>query len=145
LEAPRLYTPWGIWYSAMWHGNITPFPRRRTNGESRMLKLFHRGETGYQDLSSEQVAEALRGNGIQLIDVRSKEEFAQGHLRGAALVPVGNLEAGMRTLRTDAPVIVYCLSGARSARAARLLAEKGFTDVRNMKGGIRHWRGEIVR
>ena len=46
---------------------------------------------------------------------------------------------------TDAPVIVYCLSGARSARAAKFLVQQGFTDVRNMKGGIRHWSGEVVR
>ena len=110
-----------------------------------MLKLFHRSETAYQDVSPDQVAEALRGKGVQLVDVRSKEEYAQGHLRGATLVPMSGLEAGSRALRTDAPVIVYCLSGARSARAAKFLVQQGFTDVRNMRGGIRHWGGEVVR
>ena len=60
-------------------------------------------------------------------------------------MPMSSLETVSRTLRKDAPVIVYCLSGARSARAARFLVDKGFTDVRNMKGGMRHWKGEIVR
>ena len=110
-----------------------------------MFRLFHRGDSGYTDVSPDQVHEALQAGGVQLVDVRSKGEYAQGHLKGAKLVPVANLEAGSRKLRPDAPVVVYCLSGSRSARAARVLVEKGFTDVRNMKGGIRHWRGELVR
>lgn len=110
-----------------------------------MLKLFHRADPGYKDISPDEVREALQAGAVQLVDVRGKEEYAQGHLRGARLMPMGNLEAGSSKLRVDAPVIVYCLSGARSARAAHVLAQKGFTDVRNMKGGIRRWAGEIVR
>ena len=110
-----------------------------------MLKLFHRSGTGYQDVSPDEVREALVAGEVQLVDVRSKEEYAQGHLRGAKLLPMGGLEAGCSKLRMDAPVIVYCLSGARSARAAKFLVQQGFTDVRNMRGGIRHWSGEVVR
>jgi rhodanese-related sulfurtransferase len=111
-----------------------------------MFKLFSREPKGYQDVEPHEVQEALQGQkAAQLVDVRSKGEYAQGHLPGAKLIPVHDLKVRARSLRPDEPVILYCLSGARSASAARFLAAEGFQDVRNMKGGIRRWNGEIVR
>ncbi len=111
-----------------------------------MLQLFRRPPQGYRDVSAEEVRDALQTErGVQLVDVRSREEYAQGHLPGAKLVPLGELESRFRKLHPDAPVIIYCLSGARSARAARFLAGHGFADVRNMRGGIRHWVGDLQR
>lgn len=111
-----------------------------------MLKLFSREPKGYSDVDPAEVMETLRGpQRAQLVDVRSKGEYAQGHLPGAKLIPVGDLRARANSLHPDQPVILYCLSGARSASAARYLATLGFSDVRNMKGGIRRWTGDIVR
>jgi rhodanese-related sulfurtransferase len=111
-----------------------------------MFKLFGRGPQSYRDSEPREIQEMLRaGTGAQLIDVRNKGEYAQGHLPGARLMPMGELERDAASLRADQPVILYCLSGARSARAARWLSAQGFADVRNMKGGIRRWQGEIAR
>lgn len=62
-----------------------------------------------------------------LVDVRTPEEFAQGHARGAINIPVQELGARLGELSRVKRVVVYCRSGARSATAARLLRMAGFT------------------
>ena len=75
--------------------------------------------------------------GVRIIDVREPEEFngELGHIPGAELVPLGTLEAAARTWPKDAPIIVVCRSGARSAQAAALLVQLGFRAVVNVEGG----------
>jgi len=79
----------------------------------------------------------------QLLDVRSGEEWAITHIDGALHIPLGELERRMGEMDASRAVIVYCKTGARSARAARLLAGNGFDDVRNLNGGIERWAREI--
>jgi len=84
-------------------------------------------------------ARALVANGATLIDVRSPEEFAGGHIEGALNIPVQQLagrtdEVGGK----DGQIVVYCQSGGRSAMAKRLLESSGFTAVHDM-GGIGKW------
>ncbi|MBZ4413214.1 rhodanese-like domain-containing protein [Myxococcus faecalis] len=78
--------------------------------------------------------------GATLVDVRSPEEFADGHLPGAVNIPVGELARRLGELGPPTtPVVVYCRSGARSGRAERLLKEQGFQDVFNL-GPMSAWR-----
>ena len=72
-----------------------------------------------------------------IIDVRSPEEFAAGHLEGAINLDFegGTLEAELGSLDQDAVYIVYCQSGRRSALATTLMTEAGFTEVTDL-GGI---------
>ena len=72
-----------------------------------------------------------------IIDVRSREEFAAGHLEGAINLDYegGTLEAELGSLDQDAAYIVYCQSGRRSALATTLMTEAGFTEVTDL-GGI---------
>ena len=72
-----------------------------------------------------------------IIDVRSPEEFAAGHLEGAINLDYegGTLEAELGSLDQDAAYIVYCQSGRRSALATTLMTEAGFTEVADL-GGI---------
>lgn len=77
-------------------------------------------------------------NGAMLVDVRSSGEFASGHLDGAINIPVGELERRTDELgNTDALIVLYCASGARSASARRALAGRGFTNVLDL-GSIRN-------
>lgn len=70
-----------------------------------------------------------------LLDVRSPEEYEAGHLAGAVNVPVDEVGARLDELGArDRPVIVYCRSGRRSARAAAALREAGFTQVHDLGG-----------
>jgi glyoxylase-like metal-dependent hydrolase (beta-lactamase superfamily II)/rhodanese-related sulfurtransferase len=79
-----------------------------------------------------------------LLDVRQPEEFTGelGHVPGARLIPLGELSArlGEIALQKHETVVAICRSGARSARAAALLRQAGFTDVVNMTGGTLAWR-----
>ena len=89
-----------------------------------------------------EVSEHL-GNGVTLIDVRESEEWDRGHIPGAVHVPRGYLESRVEGAVSDrdAPVVIYCASGQRSALAAHTLKQLlGYTDVRSMTGGITLWK-----
>lgn len=77
-----------------------------------------------------------------ILDVRSKEEFDSGHIEGAYLLPVSELENRLAELPQDKPIIVYCRSGSRSTSAANILLEKGFKEIFNMTGGITEWQSK---
>ncbi|HOV62690.1 MAG TPA: rhodanese-like domain-containing protein [Spirochaetia bacterium] len=74
-------------------------------------------------------------NGAKVIDVRTEDEFADGHYEGALNIPVGELQSRMNELGDkNTPLVLYCASGARSAMAAKMLKAAGFTDVTNAGG-----------
>ncbi len=79
---------------------------------------------------------------VQLVDVRTPEEFTGGHVKGAVNMDVrGNdFATQIATLDKTKPVVVYCLSGGRSAGAAEQLLAAGFTQVYNYGGGMLEWR-----
>lgn len=72
-------------------------------------------------------ARSLVAAGAQLVDVRTPEEFSEGHLDGARNVPVDDLASHLTELPRDRTLVVYCRSGHRSARAAATLRSAGFT------------------
>jgi rhodanese-related sulfurtransferase len=95
-------------------------------------------------ISVEKVAEILKTqkDSYIILDVRTKEEFGSGHLERAVLIPVDELETRFGELAKDKPIIVYCRSGNRSAKAAAMLISKGFSPVYDMTGGINAWTGK---
>ena len=88
-------------------------------------------------------AEEQRGRAT-FLDVREADEFDQGTIPGSVFIPRGNLELSVEGKIPDktGPVIVYCAGGARSAFAAKSLAELGYTDVASMSGGFNQWKNE---
>lgn len=78
---------------------------------------------------SGRAARALVADGAVLLDVRSGFEYAASHLDGAINIPVDELAARVRELDPATPVVVYCLSGHRSAEAGRILSGAGRRDV----------------
>lgn len=84
------------------------------------------------------------GKADQLIDVRTPEEFFEGHLKNAQNICVSedDFEDKIRLLDKSKPVYIYCRSGARSADAANKLEEMGFTKIYDMQGGIQLWQQE---
>jgi rhodanese-related sulfurtransferase len=78
-----------------------------------------------------------------LVDVRTAEEFEFDHIPSAINIPVGEIRDRPPTDDKGALIIVYCASGGRSARAAAILVELGYTAVVDF-GGISRWTGEIV-
>ena len=85
-------------------------------------------------------AHELVADGARLLDVRTPEEFAGGHVDGAVNLPVQDLAAKLATLadKKDKDIVVYCRSGRRSASAKQTLVGAGFKKVHDL-GGIGNW------
>lgn len=79
-----------------------------------------------------------------IIDVRTPEEYAKGHLENAQNINWnnGDFEQKVATYKKDTPLFVYCMSGGRSASAAEKLRSLGYTKVYELDGGILKWRNE---
>ena len=78
---------------------------------------------------------------VQLVDVRTPEEYQEGHLKNALNYNLNGTDFDNELCKLDKtkPVMVYCLGGGRSAEAAEIMKKKGFTEVYNMQGGIMKW------
>jgi molybdopterin/thiamine biosynthesis adenylyltransferase/rhodanese-related sulfurtransferase len=88
-------------------------------------------------------AEQERGRAT-FLDVREADEHDQGTIPGSVFIPRGHLETQVEGKISDkgTPLVVYCAGGARSAFAAKSLAELGYTDVVSMSGGFNQWKNE---
>lgn len=107
-----------------------------------LLGLFACG-SGYQDLHTEAFAKAIADGSVALVDVRTPEEYAAGHLPGAANVDwkAPDFMDQMKAFPKETPIAVYCRSGRRSAEAAAKLSKADYT-VMNMLGGYLAWTEE---
>lgn len=100
-----------------------------------------------QSISTERTREILASDELtqyQLIDVRQPGEYAQGHLPGALLIPLGKLADRVNEIDGRKRTIVYCRSGARSKSACQILTRLGIERPLNLKGGISSYHGEQV-
>ena len=95
------------------------------------------------EITPTELAARLAGGTVDLIDVREPHEWDSGHVEGARLIPLGQLAAAIAGLDPARPVVVMCRSGGRGTTAARQLRAAGFSDVRNLAGGMTRWSSEI--
>ena len=81
---------------------------------------------------------------VTVLDVREPDEFAGplGHIRGAMLVPLGELAKRAGEVPRGRPVVAVCRAGSRSAHACAILAKAGISDIANLPGGMLRWRAE---
>ena len=79
--------------------------------------------------------------GLVVLDVRTPGEFAEAHIPGAVMIDFysSTFRSDLGTLDKDAPIALYCRSGNRSGQTLDIMRELGFTDVRNLDGGIITW------
>jgi len=100
-------------------------------------------DEGFKSVNVEEFSKLIADTaGVQLLDVRTPEEYAQGHIPGARLINMKDssfMEQAESQLVKDKPVAVYCRSGRRSASAARSLVKAGY-EVINLSGGITAWK-----
>lgn len=90
----------------------------------------------YRTIASNE-AMSLIDNGAIIIDVRTVEEYNEGHISGAINIPVDTISE--ITYDKNDKIIVYCASGVRSATAAKTLVDAGYTNVYNLDGGLINW------
>lgn len=95
----------------------------------------------YQDMNVAEFEKFIDNPEVQILDVRTPEEFASGHIPGAVNIDVFDrnfLQEVTSKLDKSRPVAVYCRSGRRSADAAALMSKNGY-NVANLSGGILAW------
>lgn len=98
-----------------------------------------------QNIEPKQFAENVMGKQVQLVDVRTPDEFNNQHIENAVNYNINDsvaFDTNAAKLDKNQPVYVYCLSGGRSSRAASKLQEMGFKEVYNLSGGITKWNAE---
>jgi rhodanese-related sulfurtransferase len=96
---------------------------------------------GINQCDVEEAQAIIKQQDALLLDVRTRGEFQAGHLKGAILIPVSELQARMSELALwkDKPVLVYCHSGNRSLTASKILIGNGLKNVTSLRGGIAAW------
>ena len=91
------------------------------------------------EISPQDVQDALESNTVRLIDVRGEDEWNTARIEGATLASKELVDEMMASWEKDTPVVFYCHSGVRSLGAVHFFAQKGFTNVKSMAGGIDAW------
>ncbi len=84
-----------------------------------------------------------RGDEIFLLDVREPHEYSLAKIEGSVLIPLGQVPQSLKQLDPNAEIVAYCHKGMRSADAVGFLLQQGFSNVKNLIGGIEAWSLEI--
>jgi len=84
-------------------------------------------------------ASSMRDSGAFILDVRQPEEWVEGHIPNATLIPLGELASRVSELPQDQEIVVVCRSGNRSAQGRDILLAAGFENVTSMAGGMNQW------
>ena len=104
-------------------------------------------EAVFVSITAEEAKEIMdTGDGFVILDVRTQEEYDEGHVPGAILIPNTEIENRAEEELPDKAqlILVYCRSGRRSKLAAQILADLGYTNVKEF-GGILDWHYEVTK
>ena len=96
-----------------------------------------------KDLTPKEFKDYLLDNEVILVDVREQWEFDICQIKGAILIPFGEIAISYENLDKDSKIALYCHSGIRSMHVADFLLSKDFDSVANLQGGIDAWAQEI--
>jgi MoaD family protein len=100
--------------------------------------------SGIPEVTPEELkAQIDSGKDVFILDVREPNEYQICRIAGSTLIPLGEVAARSAELDRDRDMVVHCKMGGRSAKAVALLQERGFTRVRNLKGGILSWIDKV--
>ncbi|MBT3254387.1 MAG: rhodanese-like domain-containing protein [Candidatus Marinimicrobia bacterium] len=107
-------------------------------GEIEVVELR---QSNYRELGAEEAWKIVMKNPPLLLDVRTANEFSRGYIKGAILIPLQDLQARAGELEQyqNQPILIYCATGNRSTTASKILLDKGYKDVMNLRMGIMGW------
>jgi rhodanese-related sulfurtransferase len=107
-----------------------------------LLWPYVRRATGGPSVNPSQATQLINREDALMVDVRDPGEYGAGHILGAKNLPLSGLASGaeLAAKRKDRPLIVYCDTGNRSAKAAAALKSQGYTRVVNLSGGLGAWQ-----
>ncbi|BBM55270.1 rhodanese [Leptotrichia wadei] len=130
--------------------SVFGFSCSKTGNEKQSLTMSKEVKNGkkaeYKKITSDEAKKMIETQKVIVVDVRTLEEYTEGHIPNAISVPLETIEnkAEAKLKNKDDLILVYCRSGRRSREAALKLIEKGYTNVIDF-GGIKDWNGEVVK
>ena len=130
--------------------SVFEFSCSKTGNEKETLEMSKEAKTGkkaeYKKITSDEAKKMMETQKVIVVDVRTLEEYNEGHIPNAISIPLETIEneAEVKLKNKDDLILVYCRSGRRSREAALKLIEKGYTNVIDF-GGIKDWNGEVVK
>lgn len=97
-----------------------------------------------ETISVDEAETKMENPEVLVLDVRTPDEFNQGHIKGAKNINVldHSFNKKVAKLSKDQPIVVYCRSGSRSAKAQSIMEDQGFTETYNVRGGIMAWQAK---
>ena len=111
-----------------------------------LCSIFGCSAKGFESVEVAEFAREIAKEGVQLVDVRTASEYADGHIPNAVNIDVfdSNFAEKIATLDKEKTLAIYCRSGRRSKSAAEQAVKLGFKVV-ELDGGVLSWRGKLVR
>jgi rhodanese-related sulfurtransferase len=97
----------------------------------------------YKTISVTEAETMIESGKVEVIDVRTPEEYTAGHIPESKLIPLQTLEGMLSELDKEKEYLIVCRSGNRSAEASAILAQNGFQMIYNMGGGMNEWTGDV--
>ena len=102
--------------------------------------MFARRRLPFDRLTPAEVEDRLSTNSTLILDVREPHELRMdGRIAGATHIPMNNLPDRLAELPADAEIVVYCAHGHRSMTVAKWLVSQGYTNVKDLSGGLAAW------
>ena len=94
----------------------------------------------FGDVTVEEAKSLVESNvSLIIVDVRTREEYDSGHIEGAILIPVSELESRINELSKEEELLIYCRTGNRSSNSVNILKANGYTKIFHMNDGIIAW------
>ena len=130
--------------------SVFGFSCSKTGNEKQSLTISKEVKNGkkaeYKKITSDEAKKMIETQKVIVVDVRTLEEYNEGHIPNAISIPLETIEnkAEVKLKNKDDLILVYCRSGRRSREAALKLIENGYTNVIDF-GGIKDWNGEVVK
>jgi rhodanese-related sulfurtransferase len=100
-------------------------------------------QDGITQYTVDELKGILRDGQMQVVDVRTEEEYESGHIAGIPSRPMQEVMDWMNELNPEASYVFVCRSGARSQKVAKFLQENGFSHVANYSGGMLAWDDDV--
>ena len=99
-------------------------------------------QTGVSEMTPKEALPYVQAAYSQFIDVRTVEEYAEGHAARTRNIPLDTLAANLDMIEKNEPVFLICRSGVRSLAAAKILVDNGFPQAISVSGGTNEWKEE---
>ena len=99
----------------------------------------------YSEATVDEAYNIYKNEEMIILDVRTEQEYEEGHIPGSILIPLQELENRLDELDKEEKYLIVCRSGSRSAQASEILVSNGFKHITNMQGGMLKWKYDIEK